>query len=155
MPEQPAALFLVRHGKADEPWDYDHDFERPLTRKGKHDVAALAKVLIQEQRVPECIISSPAFRAAQTARRLAAEFGLNPEAIQYESALYPGTEEAYVQCIQNSGSRSVMLVTHNPVIEALVFRLSGGILKQVPTSGCAVFAIAANGAAELVFHHFG
>jgi phosphohistidine phosphatase len=153
MPE-PSTLFLVRHGKADEPWDYDHDFERPLTRKGKRDVAALAKVLIQEQRVPDCIISSPAFRATQTARRLAVELGLDQEAIQYEAALYPGTEEAYVQCIQTSGSRSVMLVAHNPVIEALVFRLSGGALKRVPTSGCAVFALAADGSAELVFHHF-
>jgi phosphohistidine phosphatase len=152
-------LFLVRHGKADDPWDYDHDFERMLTRKGKHDATALATLLHKEGLLPDVIVSSPAFRTAQTARSLATGLDLNPEEIQYEAALYPGTPDAYIGCICEVSAKALMLVGHNPVLEQLVLHFTGGKLSHFPTAACAVFEVSARTdqveSLQLLFHHPG
>jgi len=152
-------IFLVRHGKADGSWDYDHDFERMLTRKGKNDASALATLLREEGLLPDVIVSSPAFRAAQTARSLATGLDLNPEEIQYEAALYPGTPDAYLRCICEVSAKALMLVGHNPVLEQLVLHFSGGKLSHFPTAACAVFKVSTRTeqveSLQLLFHHSG
>ncbi len=137
-------LFLVRHGKAAEPWDYDTDFERPLTRKGKMAVAALAETLQLEGLIPELMLSSPAFRTAQTSRLLAETLGLNPNEIRYEANLYPGSLPLYRDAILKwrPQARSIMLVGHNPNLEELIAHLSSNQIVGLPTSGCAVFDFA-------------
>lgn len=135
-------LFLVRHGKADEPWDYDSDFERPLTRKGKMAVIRLGEALFNAQRIPELVVSSPAFRTAQTARLLCETLGLNPNAIAYEAALYPGTPALYEQVMRQrlNTTPSLMLVGHNPNLEHWAALLSKQAMPVMPTAGCAVFS---------------
>jgi phosphohistidine phosphatase len=152
------SIFLVRHGKADDPWDYDHDFERMLNNKGKHAAAALGTMLNNEALLPDVIVSSPAFRAAQTARSLATRLHLNPDEIQYAADLYPGTPDAYMRCICESIPGSLMLVGHNPVLEQLL-HFSGGKLSHFPTAACAVFEVSARTdqaeSLQFLFYHPG
>jgi len=134
-------IFLVRHGKADEPWDYESDFERPLIRKGKLAVTELGKVLRKEALIPELIVASPALRTAQTARLLAEILGLDPDEICYEAGLYPGSLPHYRESILkwSAEANGVMLVGHNPILEQLAAGLSNYRISGLPTSGCAVF----------------
>jgi phosphohistidine phosphatase len=151
-------LFLVRHGKAAESWDYDTDFERPLTHKGKLAVAALGEALRNEDLIPEMILASPAFRTAQTARTLSEVLGLDPNEICYEAGLYPGNLSQYRDAIlkYGSGVKRLMLVGHNPNLEELIAHLSGYSILCLPTSGCVVFEWSEkllHNYCQLRFHH--
>ena len=61
-------LFLVQHGEA---CAKDVDPERPLTERGKADVARLADFLLKAGVQAEQVIHSGKLRARQTAERLA------------------------------------------------------------------------------------
>ena len=74
-------ILLLRHGKSD--WgDPDlEDFERPLSPRGKKDAPRMGKVLLQYNLLPDLIVSSPAERAKQTARRIATACGYTEEVL--------------------------------------------------------------------------
>ena len=59
-------LWLLRHGKSDRDLAVD-DFDRPLKKRGKHDLLCLAKWMSNNNLIPDYILSSPANRAFSTA----------------------------------------------------------------------------------------
>ena len=69
-------LSIVRHAKAERPEGYPSDFVRPLTPRGHKDATRLGALLAGLEPKVDCILSSPATRAAQTTDRLAAENGV-------------------------------------------------------------------------------
>ena len=60
-------IIFVRHGKAEEPCDGFADFERSLTERGKNISRLMASKLKEIEKDPGIIITSPAFRALETA----------------------------------------------------------------------------------------
>lgn len=149
-------LILVRHGKASSSMEEADDFARPLTARGIADVRALGKLLHEKQLIPDCLLSSPACRTAQTARLLSLELGLDPDRdIVYEAPLYLGTLRQLEQGIRSRMQevRTLLYVGHNPEIGSLALHWSQGKAMHFPTAACAVFAWQGGEAADLMLYH--
>ncbi len=72
-------LIFVRHGRAEEPTSMIPDFERSLTTKGKNISEQMAAILKTKEKDPGVFITSPAFRALETALVFARVFEINPD----------------------------------------------------------------------------
>jgi len=110
-------IIFVRHGKAEDPVSGISDYERSLTLKGKIISRLMGKKLRQMEKSAVTIITSPAFRAIETALIFAAEFGIEPEKIIVNSNLYYKMNLRYLpEILTGAGeiSDTVMMFGHNP-----------------------------------------
>ena len=81
-------LYLVRHAKSS--WkdpDLD-DFDRPLNKRGKRDAPLMGQKLRQADVRPDLIVSSPAKRAAKTAKIMAGQIEYPVKKIIWDESLY-------------------------------------------------------------------
>jgi phosphohistidine phosphatase len=128
-------LLILRHGKAAQEEDSGGDRARPLTKRGKHAAELIGHLLRDDELVPDRIISSSALRARDTARRVAAaaKFG---GVIDELDELYLAEPEAYLKALveRASDAECVLVVGHNPGLEALAFVLTGEPVS-LPTAG--------------------
>jgi phosphohistidine phosphatase len=130
-------VLLLRHGKSKRGPEYATDFDRPLAKRGKRDAARIGAFLVEQDLVPELILSSPAERARDTALRCAEAAGC-PDALRFERSLYGGGDEAYLSllwALEDTVSR-VLFVAHNPDIEIVVEEL-GHRYVRMPTAALA------------------
>ena len=118
-------LVLLRHGKSD--WSNDcSDFDRPLSSRGQRDAARIGRWLRDQSLLPDIIFSSPARRAAQTAKVVCASAGLEAADIVCVERLYLaslGTLLDFVRAVP-AEHRRILLIGHNPGLEDLVEHLS-------------------------------
>ncbi len=132
------SLYILRHAKSS--WDDASltDFERPLNERGRRAARFMGGLMARLSLMPSAIISSPAERARSTAR-LVKDGGNFSGDIQYQKKIY----EANLQCLIGTVSEiddvhpSVLIVGHNPAMEAIVFYLTQN-LGQMPTAALAV-----------------
>jgi phosphohistidine phosphatase len=80
-------IIFVRHGRAEDPGPLLPDFERSLTTKGKQVSAQMATRLGEYFKEPCIILSSPAFRALETALIFARVNRWNSDAIRLADSL--------------------------------------------------------------------
>ena len=114
-------LFILRHAKSswDEPGLADH--ERPLAPRGRRAVEAIAAHVSAAGITPELVLCSSARRTRET---------LEGVAVGREHVIEPGLYGANCQDVLERLHRvpeeigSVMLVGHNPTLQALVLRLA-------------------------------
>nr|NIL98123.1 hypothetical protein [Planctomycetales bacterium]NIP70269.1 hypothetical protein [Planctomycetales bacterium] len=68
-------LLLLRHAKSS--WDDSalDDHDRPLNKRGKRDAPRMGQLLVQQDLVPDCILTSTARRARKTAEAVAKACG--------------------------------------------------------------------------------
>ena len=120
-------LYLLRHGKADWPnWDQPDD-ERPLTKEGKEEVAAVAKLLSRLEITP-VILTSPLPRASQTAEIVGKHLKAK---IHAEPLLRPGFDAAHLRKIlKNFSGKNLMVVGHEPDFTRTIFQLTGANTKM-------------------------
>ena len=124
-------LLILRHGKSD--WDTGtDDFHRPLKDRGKRSAQRIATWLMRHNRVPDYVISSPAERAIETARKACQAMGLGSGDIVTDRRIYLATRQELLKVLAAcpSDARRVMLVGHNPGMEDLFDYLAS---KRVPT----------------------
>jgi phosphohistidine phosphatase len=110
-------LIFVRHGRAEDPAPEISDFERSLTMKGKIIAKLMAQKLREKENSPFAIITSPAFRALETAIIFAEEFDIEPEKILLNSNLYYKMTFQYlpeILSLAGDNADSVALFGHNP-----------------------------------------
>jgi len=110
-------LILVRHGKAEDHGSGISDYERSLTLKGKIISRLMGKKLRDIEKTPVTIITSPAFRALETALIFASEFRLEPDKIILSSNIYHKMNLRYLTEILGSTGENcdtVILFGHNP-----------------------------------------
>ena len=71
-------IYLVRHAKSS--WNYPEldDFERPLNKRGRRSALLMGAILNKRKAAPDLVISSPANRAAMTARCSASDSSSRP-----------------------------------------------------------------------------
>lgn len=134
-------LLILRHGKAAND-DAGLDRDRALTKRGKREAEQMGQRLTDSNLVPDCIISSSALRARDTARRVAAESGFRG-AIDALDELYLAEPEAYITAVKrlaHEGDERVLVVGHNPGLEALALLLTGEP-TSLPTAGLIVCAL--------------
>jgi phosphohistidine phosphatase len=118
-------LLILRHGKA-APEEGGSDAARPLTARGQREAELIGQLLRSEQLVPDRILASNARRARETAREAAAAVHFSG-AIDELDELYLGEPEAYITAVRRNApdAQCVLLVGHNPGLEALALILTG------------------------------
>jgi phosphohistidine phosphatase len=120
-------LIFIRHGRAEDSASDITDFERSLTIKGKIISRQMALRFREKQNDPGLMITSPAFRALETAYIFASEFGIKPEKIMVESNLYYKTNMNSLFDILstvNDDNDTITLFGHNPAFTEMPDRLS-------------------------------
>lgn len=141
-------LMLMRHGKSD--WNVEaDDYDRPLKKRGKRAAERMGVWLVQQDLIPDHIISSPAERAADTATRVAKALGLKRHSIYFDARIYEAGTEELLATLADSPAQSqrALLIGHNPGLELLLQYLHGGRIdypedgKLMPTAALAVLAM--------------
>ena len=138
-------LFLLRHAKAGQEDPGTPDARRPLTDQGFLDARLVSKALLQQDLIPEIIISSDAVRAYTTAFVFAATFEKLSEDILLENSLYESSVKDYlkiISSISDNFSKS-MIVGHNNTISMLVSELLKKNHEGLKTSGVVVISSSA------------
>jgi phosphohistidine phosphatase len=134
-------LLVARHAKSSwaDPGMSDHD--RPLNERGKEDAPRMGRFLKDQGLVPDLIISSTAKRARKTASKVAKACGY-PGEVELAGSLYLGHPSDYLQVLQQLDDEypCVMVVGHNPGLEACVEDLTGEYAKM-PTGAVAQVAL--------------
>ncbi|MCG8607659.1 histidine phosphatase family protein [bacterium] len=134
-------LILFRHAKSSwKDLDLD-DFDRPLNDRGKRDAPVMGAQLAERGKIPDLIISSPAKRAFKTAKIVAKAVGYARAEIQTDERIYDATVSNLLQVLHgiDERHRTVILVGHNPGLNALSHYLTEYEVENIPT--CGVFEV--------------
>jgi phosphohistidine phosphatase len=123
-------LFLLRHAIAVDQAtiDVSDDSERPLTKEGERKMRRIARAMGALDLHIDLILTSPFFRARQTAHIVAEEFGLE-KSLESTSFLEPGQSlEKLMSLIQRRSKHdaSIVVVGHEPALSTLVSILLSG-----------------------------
>lgn len=129
-------LYIVRHAKSSWKYPLLTDFERPLNQRGRKNARRMGTVLQGRAAHPDLILSSPANRAATTARLIATALQYPLEQIQYPAVLYQFDAQALIPVVQqiDDASQSVMIVGHQPAVSALVAFIAERAQSHFPTA---------------------
>lgn len=138
---RPLRLVLLRHAKAVAK-DAPSDFDRVLAPRGQAQMTAVAKYLAgRDGRAirPDLALVSPAARTRETW----AAAKLPKVEARFEDGIYEASPKALLAVVRGveEGPRTVMLVGHNPSIEELAGKLTGGASGGFPTAAFAVIEL--------------
>ncbi|MBZ9705196.1 histidine phosphatase family protein [Mesorhizobium sp. ESP7-2] len=119
-------LLLLRHAKSswDDP-DLD-DFDRPLDERGLTAARLIGRELAARGWLADLALVSPAMRARDTWRLVAAELPVHPR-VAFAEALYDASAADILSEIRKADPSSGCLVVlgHNPGLEDLAKQLAG------------------------------
>lgn len=119
-------LYFVRHGAAADAQEWrGSDFDRPLTDKGRKQMARVAKRLTQAEIEVDLVLTSPLVRARETATIIARELGV--EQVIDERRLADGFDSRTLEDIlrEQNAIEHLMLVGHEPTMSQTVGRVIG------------------------------
>jgi len=139
-------LVLVRHAKAAAG---SGDIERPLTKRGHRDSAALGRWLVEQGIRPDRVSVSSGVRAQQTWSSAAAEMESIAEPV-IDDRIYDNDVDELVEIARETPDEigTLVLVGHNPSFEQFAHDLDDGdgdeaarreLSAGYPTCGVAVF----------------
>jgi phosphohistidine phosphatase len=131
-------IIFIRHGRAEELAPEITDFERSLTLKGKMISKVMARKLKEKINSPGLMITSPAFRALETAYIFGGEFGIDHEKILINNILYYKMNIHYLNeilSIVNENIDTVALFGHNPAFTEIADRLGTENCDFIPKTG--------------------
>ena len=120
-------LLILRHGKSEKS-EGGSDFERPISDSGKRGAQRMAIWLLRNDLVPDYVVSSPAERAIETARKTCKAMGIAAGGIVEDRRIYEASIRDLLKVLRDvpTDARHVLLVGHNPGLEDLVVYLDGG-----------------------------
>ncbi len=114
-------LFILRHGEAES--YASSDAQRNLTELGRQQTQAVLNTSFSDLKQVTKIIASPYVRAQQTAQLAAELLGLSVETV---ATITP--DNGYLEALlalEHYTSETLLMVSHQPLVGALVDRLSG------------------------------
>jgi phosphohistidine phosphatase len=138
-------IIFIRHGKAEEQNSDISDFERSLTTKGKKEVHNVALKLREKQPNIDLFLTSPAFRAIETAFIVAGDYGSAHENVMISDNLYYRTNPTlliqYLQMVEDDIT-SIAIIGHNPSITSFAEWFSKDPVNFIPKTGvvCITFS---------------
>ncbi len=129
-------IYLVRHGKALKQEGF-LDAERPLVPEGIKEAHYAAKYLQHAGITPTLLLSSPARRAADTAKIFCEEWQRPIESIQINERIYTDDQEGLWRLLRvlDDQHEAVCLFGHNPSFEELARMLAKHYDLPLPTGG--------------------
>jgi len=120
-------LYFLRHGEADWPDWKKADAERPLTQRGRKEMAKIAEFLKGLDLDLDQIVTSPFARAKQTAEIVADRLKIK---LQRDLILEPGFDIAGLKRLfRKYPGDNLMIVGHEPDFSTLLSDLTGASLK--------------------------
>jgi phosphohistidine phosphatase len=128
----------MRHGQAEEGDEGIPDFERSLTAKGKNVTRLMARRLKEKISDPGLLVSSPAFRAIETALIFAREYDIKPEKIVMNNLIYSRFDhKTIIEILKLTGedTETITLFGHNPGFSDVASWYSREQLNLIPKSG--------------------
>ena len=134
-------LILVRHAKSDWGNPGLDDFDRPLNERGKKNAPVMAQRLLDKKIKIDAFISSPAKRAAKTAKIFAETFKQKKDVIVFKEKLYLAEPTTFFSVIESADDKlnSIAVFSHNYGITDFANQLTDARIDNIPT--CGVFAI--------------
>jgi len=120
-------LTLFRHAKSSWADAGLEDFDRPLATRGVEAAPLMGAFLAERGLVPDLVLCSGSRRTRQTLDLAFGPLKARPET-QFLDDLYHATVPALLAIIRRapSSTRHLMLVGHNPGLQALALELIGG-----------------------------
>jgi phosphohistidine phosphatase len=144
-------LSLLRHAKSSWSNPTLPDRERPLATRGVTDAPLMGKAMAERGIDPELVLCSSARRTRDTLDLVLPELRVEPK-VDYIDALYHASPEEMLEMLHGiqPGANRVMLVGHNPEIQAFALDLVGAgpkhfrdrLSMKYPTGGLAVINFA-------------
>jgi phosphohistidine phosphatase len=131
-------LIFVRHGRAEEGSSGFPDFERSLTIRGKNVSEQMALLLKEKEKEKALLITSPAFRAYETALVFARVLRSDPDKVIIKNDLYShATLNSFAEIIENISDEINVIIFfgHNPSFTEIPDRLSKNGCDFLPKSG--------------------
>jgi len=130
-------LFIVRHGKSS--WDHEDldDVNRPLAERGKRNAWEMSGRMLDDNMVPQLLLSSPASRALNTALIMMKRWELGPGHLQIHDPLYmarPSDVEEVVSSV-DPGITDLAIFGHNPTFTQYANQFLEMSLENLPTAG--------------------
>jgi phosphohistidine phosphatase len=129
-------LYLIRHAKAS--WDMPglSDIDRPLLPKGVKKTQLVLDFLVKNGTRAGMIVSSPAVRAFETAKIVAAGLDYPISKIRVDRKIYDGYYDRMLDLIYstNNDVDSLMIFGHNPTITHLANLFLNPGIENMPTS---------------------
>ncbi len=134
-------LLLMRHAKSSWKDKSLPDIKRPLKKRGEEAAERIGRTLRDTGFVPNLIISSPAKRTRQTAEIVAKAAHYKGE-IEYVDSFYMGEPNDFYTRLKQLPREAdkVMVVGHNPGLEALLQHLDGHV-DALPTGALALLKL--------------
>lgn len=131
-------LIFIRHGKAEDQLPGMPDFERSLTARGKLNSKLMAQLLLSQGENPGRVISSPAFRALETALIFCREHGISPEEVRLNAKLYQSLEEEeflpFIRGLSDE-DHTVTLFGHNSLLTEMAAWFAADEPEVLPKTG--------------------
>ncbi|MFD1001732.1 SixA phosphatase family protein [Ohtaekwangia kribbensis] len=136
----PRYLYLVRHAQSAEKQVNQNDFGRELTSTGVKQALLVGNYLLQQQIMPDVIMTSTAERARMTASMIADALKTDIEKINLQEDLYEASTRTFFQFITQLEDHlhHVMCVAHNPVVTYLAEYLTGAEVGDMVPAGLAI-----------------
>ena len=144
-------LSLLRHAKSSWSNPTLPDRDRPLATRGVTDAPLMGKAMAERGIDPELVLCSSARRTRDTLDLVLPELRVEPK-VDYIDALYHASPEEMLEMLHGiqPGANRVMLVGHNPEIQAFALDLVGAgpkhfrdrLSMKFPTAGLAVINFA-------------
>ncbi len=131
----------MRHAKSSWKDSNVPDHDRPLKKKGEKDVKGMAKMLKHKKHLPDVILCSSAERAKQTAAIFQKAASYEGK-LEYSDKLYMAEVPDLIAALKNAPkkAKSVMIIGHNPGLEALLQTLTGKV-ETLPTASIAYISL--------------
>jgi len=133
-------LIFVRHGKAEDPSSEFSDLQRSLTPKGKNIAKLMAKKLLEEDNIQGIVVTSPAFRALETAIIFGEALGIKPEKIILDTNIYYKMSFNYLidlLATAENDTDTFIMFGHNPSFSEIPDSLCKEGFDYMPKCGIA------------------
>jgi phosphohistidine phosphatase len=131
-------IIFVRHGRAEEGSSSFPDFERSLTTRGKNVSEQMALLMKEKEKDKVLLITSPAFRAYETALIFSRVLSSDPDKVIIKNDLYShATLNSFAEIIENvrDDINVIIFFGHNPSFTEIADRLSKNGCDFLPKSG--------------------
>ena len=137
-------VLLVRHAKSDWGNPGLDDADRPLNDRGKRDAPIMAHRLLDKKIKIDAFVSSPARRAAKTARIFAEAYDRKKDKIIFRDELYLAEPAAFYEVIASikDDNDTIAVFSHNNGLTDFANMLTDTRIDNIPT--CGVFAVKAD-----------
>ncbi len=115
-------LILTRHQKSS--WDnvHDTDHQRTLNDRGRQGCVLIGNWLLEQNFIPDQVLSSTAVRCVETWAGIAETMDSNAPVV-YESGLYHSSPDLILTHLQKATGDTVLLTAHNPGIGEFAGRI--------------------------------